>query len=479
MRDIAVVDTTLRDAHQCLWATRMTTAHMLPVAERMDRIGFQRIDLAGTIQFDVCVRYLKENPWERVRLMRQRVQETPLSSFTRSKNLVSFDVVPDDIVALWVERLVANGFREIGTFDGLNDVDNMLATLDVARSLGVKTFGALSYCLSPVHTDELYVRTAEDLVKRGKVDAIWLKDAGGLLTVDRIRTLVPAVKKVIGDIPLELHSHCMTGLAPLVYIEGIKAGADCIHSSIAPLANGNAQPATQSMARNLRVLGYKVNVDDALIDEVGEHFRRIAEQEDKPLGVPQEYDAFHYEHQVPGGMLSNFRSQLAHAGLAHHFDKLLEECARVRRELGYPIMITPFAQLVGTQAVLNVVQGERYRTVPIEVKKYALGYYGKLLAPIDPNVLDRIIANGSPNIPPKPQSLEPAVPKLRQQYPNADDDERLLRFMYAGSQVDEMLAAGAMKTEYVLETPLVRLVRELSKRRLSRVHISAVAAKSA
>jgi oxaloacetate decarboxylase alpha subunit len=479
MREIAVVDTTLRDAHQCLWATRMTTAHMLPVAERMDRIGFQRIDLAGTIQFDVCVRYLKENPWERVRLMRRRVQETPLSSFIRSKNLVSFDIVPDDIVQLWVERLVANGFRAIGSFDGLNDVDNMLVSLDVARALGVKTFGALSYSLSPVHTDELYVRTANELVKRGKVDAIWLKDAGGLLTVDRIRTLVPAIKKVIGDIPLELHSHCMTGLAPLVYIEGVKAGAECIHSSIAPLANGNAQPSTQSMATNLRVLGYKVSVDDALIDEVGEHFRRIAEHEGKPLGFPQEYDAFHYEHQVPGGMLSNFRVQLAHAGLSDKFHELLEECARVRRELGYPIMITPFAQLVGTQAVLNVVQGERYRTIPDEVKKYALGYYGKLLAPIDPNVLDRIVSNGSPTIALKPQPLPPAAARLRKQYPNADDDERLLRFMYAGSQVDEMLAAGAMTTDYVFETPLVRLVRELAKRRLSRVYLSFAPAKSA
>jgi oxaloacetate decarboxylase alpha subunit len=323
-----------------------------------------------------------------------------------------------------------------------------------------------------VHTDELYVKTAAELVARTKVDAIWLKDAGGLLTVDRIRTLVPAVKKVIGDIPLELHSHCMTGLAPIVYLEGIKAGADRIHSSIAPLANGNAQPSTQSMARNLRALGYKVGVDDAVLEEIGEHFRRIAEQEGKPLGTPQEYDEFHYEHQIPGGMMSNFRSQLAQAGLSHLFRKLLEECARVRYELGYPIMITPFAQLVGTQAVLNVVQGERYRTVPDEVKKYALGYYGKLLAPVDPDVLDRIVANGSPKIALKPEPLPPAVPKLRKQYPNISDDERLLRFMLAGSQVDEMLAAGPMVTEYAFEKPLVRLVRELSQRRLSRIHFS-------
>ncbi len=450
----------------------MTTAHMLPIAERMDRIGFRRIDLAGTIQFDVCVRYLKEDPWERMRLMRQRITQTPLSSFTRSKNLVAFDVLPDDIVELWVERLVANGFREIGSFDGLNDVDNMLTTINVARRLGVKTFGALSYGLSPVHTDELYIRTARDLIQRGKVDAIWLKDAGGLLTVDRIRTLVPAIKAVMGSVPLELHSHCMTGVAPLVYLEGIKAGADMVHTSIAPLANGNAQPATQSTVKNLRALGYRVDIDDALVDEVGEHFRRVAMQEGKPVGAPQEYDAFHYEHQIPGGMMSNFRSQLAQAGLSHLLQKLLEECARVRHELGFPILITPFAQFVGTQAVLNVVQGERYRTVPDEVKKYALGYFGKLLAPVDPDVLDRIVTNGSPGIALKPEPLAPAVAKLRRQYPEADDDERLLRFMFAGPQVDEMRAAGAMKTEYLFEAPLVRLVQELASRKVSRAHFS-------
>jgi oxaloacetate decarboxylase alpha subunit len=472
MREIKVIDTTLRDAHQCLWATRMTTAHMLPVAERMDRCGFAQIDLAGTIQFDVCVRYLKEDPWERVRLMRAKVKNTPLRSLIRSKNIISFDVMPDDIIELWVERLVANGFRVIGAFDGLNDVDNMLTSIRVAKKLGAYTFGALSYSLSPVHTDELFVRTAQALVKSGQVDAIMLKDAGGLLTVDRIRTLVPAIRKAIGDLPLELHSHCLTGLAPLVYLEGIKAGADQIHSSIDPLANGAAQPATQTMARNLRAMDYAVNVDDTLMDEIGDHFRRIAEQEDKPLGQPIAYDSFHYEHQIPGGMLSNFRSQLAHAGLAHKFEELLAECARVRRELGYPIMITPFSQLVGTQAVFNVVQGERYRVVPDEIKKYALGYYGKLLAPVDPDVLDRIVANGSAKIALKPEPPPPALTRLRAHYPNAGDDERVLRFMFSGNQIDEMLKAGPMQTEYQFEKPIIRLIRELANRpKLGRVYI--------
>ena len=472
-RKISVVDTTLRDAHQCLWATRMTTAHMLPVAEDMDSIGFERIDIAGTIQFDVCVRFLKENPWERIRQMRKRLQRTPMSSFTRSKSIMSFDFVPDDIVELWVERLVANGVREIGTFDGLNDVDNMLVTIRAARRLGVRAIGAISYGLSPVHTDEVYVKTAADLVQRGQVDAIWIKDAGGLLTVDRIRTLVPALKKVIGKVPLELHSHCMTGVAPLVYLEGVQAGADCIHTSIGPLANGNAQPATQSMVKNLQALGFTLDIDEERVNRVSEHFRRVAQQEGKPVGSVQEYDVFHYEHQLPGGMLANFRVQLAELGMTDRYQEVLEECARVRKELGYPILITPFAQFVGTQAVLNVIHGERYKVVPNEVKKYALGYYGKLLAPVDSDALDRIIANGSPQISAKPQPLAPAVAALRKQYPNADDDERLLRFMYAGTQVDDMLAAGAMNLDYRFESPLTSLVRGLTQRKFRKVYLGA------
>jgi oxaloacetate decarboxylase alpha subunit len=270
-----------------------------------------------------------------------------------------------------------------------------------------------------------------------------------------------------------LHSHCLTGVAPLVYLEGVKAGADCIHTSIAPLANGAAQPSIQSMARNLRTLGYRVDVDDALIGQVGQHFQRIAEQEGKPVGQVLEYDAFHYEHQIPGGMLSNFKLQLTELGLSHKFQELLEECARVRKELGYPIMITPFAQFVGTQAVLNVIHGERYHHVPDEVKKYALGYYGKLLAPIEPDVLDRIVQNGSPRIALKPEPLAPGLARLRKQYPNADGDELALRSMYAGSQVDDMLAAGPMKTDYSFEKPLVHLIRELTERRIRRVHFSA------
>jgi oxaloacetate decarboxylase alpha subunit len=226
------------------------------------------------------------------------------------------------------------------------------------------------------------------------------------------------------------------------------------------------------VARNLRSMGYAINIDDGLVNAIGEHFRQVAQQENLPLGVPMEYDQFHYEHQIPGGMLTNMRFQLEQAGLLHKFDAVLAETARVFKELGWPAMVTPFSQLVGAQAVLNVVQGERYKTVPDEVKKYALGYYGKLLAPVEPDVLDRIVANGSPGIALTPQPLAPAVPSLRRKYPHSSDEERLLRHLYAGSQVDDMLAAGPMKTEFSYDKPIVRLLRELAQRpRMGRIYV--------
>lgn len=443
--EIRIIDTTLRDAHQCLWSTRMRTEHMLPILPEIDDAGFESVDLMGTVQFDVCVRYLQEDPWERVRLVHQGAPGTRFRSLIRSKSIASFDFLPDDINRLWVERLYANGFRVIGAFDGLNDVNNIVEQLKLAKKLGAYTFGALSFCESPLHTDAHYVKTAKALIDRADVSCIMIKDAGGLLTVDRIRTLVPALRQVVKDRPLELHSHCLTGLAPLVYLEGAQLGCDQLHLSVKPLANGAAQPATQTVVRNLRQLGYPVNLKDENIDRISEHFAAIAKRENKPVGIPVEYDNFHYQHQLPGGMLSNFHEQLRVAGLGHKFEELLEECARVRSELAWPIMITPFAQFVGTQAAFNVMHGERYAIVPNELKKYVLGYYGRLLGPVDQNVFDRIIENGAKDIPLEPEPLQPMVPSLRKQYPSASDDELVLRVMFAGNQVDEMKKARASK----------------------------------
>jgi oxaloacetate decarboxylase alpha subunit len=464
-RSVEFVDTTLRDAHQSLWATRMTTAMMLPVCDLLNRIGYRCVDLMGLIHFDVCVRYLKEDPWERIRLVRKRITDVPLKSWLRSNSLIGFDVLPEDVNALWVERVAANGIGMLCAFDALADLDNIVPNLVLAKRLGLRTCGALVFCESPVHTDAFFAAKARELVERAGVDWIMIKDSGGLLGIDRVRTLVPRIRQAVGGTPIELHSHCLTSLAPAVYLEGAQLGADLLDTSISPLANGPAQPSTQTTVANLRALGFDVRLDLAAVEEAGRHFRRVAEQEGKPLGAPLAYDAFHYEHQLPGGMLTNLKYQLQTVGLLDRFDQVLVECARIRRELAWPIMVTPFAQLVGTQAVFNVVTGERYKVVPDEVKKYVLGYYGKLLAPVDPEAMDRITANGSPRIALKPEPPPPAVDSLRRKYPGMDDEERLLRFCFAGNQVDEMRAAGPIRTVYSFEPPLERLLKELANRR--------------
>lgn len=464
MSRVEIIDTTLRDAQQCLWTTRMTASMMLPIAEAMDRAGFAVIDFMAPVQFDVCVRYLKENPWEKARLFRQKFRETPLRGYCRSKSLVGFSLVPDDIVELWIERLHANGFRVVGTLDALFDVDNMLVSIRRAKQLGMVSVGALVFCESPVHTDEVYVRTAKALVERGGVDAIMLKDSGALLTPDRIRTIVPALKAVMGGRPLELHSHCNTGLAPLVYLEAARLGVEQLHTSIAPLASGPAQPATQLMMRNLAAWGFDTGLDRAEIDFVSSYLEDLAAREGFPRGEAMDYDAFHYQHQMPGGMLANWRYQLAGAGLAERFDEILHEIVRVRRELGWPIMVTPFSQIIAVQAMLNVVGGERYRAVPDEVKMYALGHFGRLLAPVDSEALDRIVENGSARIPLAPQPQSPGLPGLRAAYPSADDDERLLRYMFAGKEVDAMMAAGPLQVSVPAGSPVARLIEALAAR---------------
>ncbi|MCQ1957868.1 pyruvate carboxylase subunit B [Arthrobacter sp. zg-Y826] len=461
-REIKIIDTTLRDGHQSIWATRMRTEHIEHLAADFDAVGYEHVDLVAPIQFDVAVRYLKEDPWERVRRAHELAPNTKFRALIRSRNIAAFDFLPDDVIMAWVERLYANGFRVIGSFDGLNDIDNIAPGLRRAKELGAETFGAVAFCESPVHTDELFVSKAQELIEKADVDRIMLKDAGGLLTPERIRSLVPALKAVMGGRPLEVHTHSLTGLAPLVCLEAAEAGADSLHLSVAPLAAGNGQPSVQNVVRDLRALGYTVNLDDAKIGEISNKIRTIAETEEKPLGEPVEYNGMHFMHQTPGGMLSNFRSQLETAGLGDRYEELLVEIARVRSELAYPIMITPFAQFVGTQAAMNVSIGERYKIVPNEIKKYVLGYYGELLAEIDPELRQKIIDNGASDIPLEPSEPEPMLDDLAAQYPDEPIEFHLLRAMFAGDQVDEMkktVAEGGNPDE--IPMPLLGIVKAL------------------
>jgi len=465
-RTIQLVDVTLRDAHQCLWATRMTTAMMRELAPRLDRAGFEAIDLVGGAVFDVCVRYLREDPWERMRIVSDWVKHTPLIVMTRGQSLFTFEFFPDDIVELTAERIFANGIRYHTPYDALNDMRNMEVPVRAAKRVGLYTAGGVVYTVSPVHTDNYYARKTRELVALG-VDAVFIKDPSGLLTPERAVTLVPAIKTACGGLPLHLHSHTLTGLAPYTALRSIELGVDVVHTATSTLANGASHPATENFVENARRCGFTLAVDLAPVSEVAERLRHIARRENKPVGQIAEYDAFHYEHQIPGGMVSNLKSQLTTLGIAHRLPEVLEEAARVRCELGYPIIVSPFAQFVMTQAVLNVMGKERYSTVPDEVRRYVLGYYGEIASPIDASLYDRITdgaqaAKGRPG-----DLLEPGIPKLRRERgPFASDDDLLLTAFYPASEFNALKAAGPIATEHPGgPAPLVTLIKEVAQRR--------------
>ncbi|NHM28758.1 pyruvate carboxylase subunit B [Desulfofundulus sp. TPOSR] len=465
MPRLEFIDETLRDAHQSLWATRMTTEMMVPIARTIDEAGYFIVNLAGGAVFDTCIKYLGEDPWERLRIMRQLIQKTPLMFITRGQNVWSWQVYADDVVALTVRTVARNGIRALMIFDSLNDTRNLALTIRVGKEEGLYVIGCVVYTLSPVHTDEYFVRKARELVQLG-ADAVMLKDPSGLLVPERIRTLIPAMREAMGGVPLVLHSHCMTGLAPMCYLEAIQLGVNMVHTAISPLSQGESLPATEYVAKHARRMGVDVRLDDNRLKEIADYFTGVAQREGKPLGRMVEYDPFHYEHQIPGGMISNLRSQLAEVGFQNRLPEVLEEIARVREELGYPIMVSPLSQYVGVQALLNVMEGERYRTVVDEIRKYALGYYGELAAPIEPNILDRIIGNEQPITVRPGELIEPMLEKIKaEQGPFSSDEELLLNIFYTRPTLEKFYASrrsGAAGLS--ARTPLAVLIKELAKR---------------
>ncbi|MSP68402.1 MAG: pyruvate carboxylase subunit B [Alphaproteobacteria bacterium] len=471
---VKLIDVTLRDAHQSLWATRMTTAMMRPIAPLLDRAGFEAIDLAGGAVFDVCVRFLRENPYERMRILSGWIKATPLVVMVRSQSLYTFELFSDDVVELNAERIAANGIRYHTPYDALNDMRNMEMPVKAAKKAGLYVAGGITYTLSPVHTDAYFTKKTKELVKLG-VDAVFIKDASGLLTPERIQTLVPALRTVTGALPLQLHTHALTGLAPYVTLRAIECGVSVVHTATSPVAHGASHTPTEWFARNARRMGYPCDVDLGLVGQVADRVRYIAGREGKPLGAPAEYDAFHYEHQCPGGMISNLRSQLRDLKIEHKLEAILAEAARVRHDLGYPIIVSPFAQFVVTQAVLNVMGAERYATVPDEVRKYVLGHYGEIAGPIDPNLYDRI-TRGEAAVTCRPGDLlAPTLPRVRKERgPFATEEDLLLAVFYSADQVQALKAAGPIKTDYPLvDHPLKTLLNEIALRpEISYFHLS-------
>jgi len=475
MKEIRFVDTTLRDGHQSLWATRMRTAHMLPIAPLLDEAGFMAAELMGTVHFDACLRYLREDPWERVRLLSKALPHTPLRALIRSKSLTSFNIVPDSVIKLWIERCAANGIRHLMIFDALHDWNNLSQSVPIAKQVGIQVVVPLVYSLSPVHTDGFYAQKTAEMMRVLKPDYVMIKDSIGLLTPERVKTLVPTIKGEIGDLSLEMHSHCTTGLAPLCCLDSVSLGVEIIDTCVSPLANGPSHPSIENMIMNLKRLGFSPKVDGDRAKKIAEHFRYVAKREGKPMGAPVEYDAFQYVHQVPGGMISNLEFMLSERGMAHRLEEVLEEVSVIREEWGYPVMITPFSQLVGTQAVLNVLLGERYKVATEEGIRYVLGHYGKTPAPVDANVLDKMSslpeAKGLLNW----EQPQPSIEDLRKEIgrPGISDDELLLRVLFPEEHVEATLAAGPIKTDYPRgDKPVMALIHELMKQRdLSHIHV--------
>jgi oxaloacetate decarboxylase (Na+ extruding) subunit alpha len=464
---IDFIDTTLRDGNQSLWgATGLRTAMMLEIAAEMDRVGYRAIDFSTSTHMAVTVRFHKENPWERIRLLKARMPRTPLSFLSTGMRFISWETAHPDLMRLSYRLLVRNGIQRFMVMDPMN---NMQAVTDSATAIasegGDEIVGALVYTVSPFHDDAYFAACALQLAQVPAITRLYLKDPGGLLTSERARTLLPAIRAVTGNKPLELHSHCTIGLAQFTYPEAPNLGVNTLHTAARPLANGTSQPAIESVVNNLASAGHKVDIDVEAMAKVSAYFTKLAEAEGLPTGQPQEFDARYFQHQLPGGMIGTMRRQLREMRQEHRLAEVYDEVERVRNELGYPIMVTPFSQVVATQAVMNVLAPERYANVPDEVIRYALGRFGTPPAPLDANVRDRIEQL------PRARELaaQPSMAdlsELRKQHgQHLSDEEFLLRVVMPADQVDAMIATGpSRKTYNPAIRPVEELLSELSKR---------------
>ena len=437
MIKIDFVDQTIRDAQQSLWGLMMRTDHITPIAETMDRVGYRAVATVGSQAFTIEVRNHNENPWERIRVLSRLMPRTPLRGSYQTASLSSFDLsTPRNIISLWIKRSVANGIRSFWICDYQENVERFRYFAQIAKAEGAEVVTALMYTASPAHTDDHWAQKVRLIAATKEcVDRIMIEDASGILTPERTRVLVSLVERNCDGIPIEFHSHCNSGLAPLCYLAAIESGVTTVHTAVAPLANGTSLPATENILSNARRSGFESDIDEDALAAVSAHFRKIAENEHLPVGAPREYDLFHFEHQVPGGMMTNLTRQLRELGMENRLGEILEEVIHVRREFGYPVMATPYSQIVGVQAMENVVSGERYKKIPDETIKYALQYYGPPVVPLDQNVMDKImsLARTKELLNWKPEGYLKSVDELRQEIgPELSDDELLLKILIPG-----------------------------------------------
>ncbi len=466
MANIELVDVSLRDGNQSLWgATGLRTAQILQIAPVMDRVGFRALDYTSSTHMGVAVRNFREDPWERIRLTRQAMPNTALQFIGTGFRFISWETAHPDFMQLVYDRLVVNGIDRVVVLDPMHDIDAAVESARMLRRAGVREIiGALVYTISEVHDDAFYARLAQQMAACPDIDRVYVKDPAGLLTPERARSLLRAVRAALAGKPLELHSHCTIGLSPITYTVAADL-VDVLQVACGPLSNGSSLPDAQRVVANLRELGHTVDVDDRLLGKVADYFNRLAEAESLPSGTPQEYDTSFLRHQVAGGVLSTTRRQLRELDMEPRFDAVMEEVGQVRAELGYPIMVTPFPQMVCSQALFNVIGTERYANVPDQVIRYVLGNFGRPAGPIDPDVRDRIL--GLPRA--RELAGEPPAPtpaELRKQFGSLiSDEELLLRATMPADQVDAMIASGPAQRHYTPEAQQVlRLVDHLAAR---------------
>jgi oxaloacetate decarboxylase alpha subunit len=443
MARIELIDQTLRDGQQSYWGMRMKAGQMLPVAEAIDSAGYRTVDLTGSSIFEVLVRFRQENPWKGLDTIRGALPRSILRAGTRTNGIVGMNVTPSSIVELWIRTLAKHGIQSLWIFDCLHDIEQMLDVARIARDAGVEPSPQINFSQSPVHTDEYYADLIERMVAGGVAETIVLGDEAGVLGPERARRWIRLMREHAHDVPLELHFHNRTAMANLNHVIGVEEGVHILHSAISTLANGVSMPSTEMTVDNMRRLGHEVAIDDSRLAEVAEHFGGLSDDQGFQRGAPVEYSIAAIQQQFPGGMMGTLREQLKQVGMTDRLPAVLEEAVHVREEMGWPIMATPFSQLVGIQALLNVVQGERYATIPDENLMYLAGWYGHPPGKVDEELLDRASQTDRGRaIMAQPHAPQPSLAEIRKEYGESlSDEELLLRYLIPGPDVDAMYAA--------------------------------------
>ncbi len=431
-RKVQFVETVLRDANQSLIATRLPFDKFEKMLSTIDKAGYYAAEVWGGATFDVCLRYLHEDPWERLRKIRKAMPNTKLQMLLRGQNVLGYSHYPDDFVKLFVAKAVENGIDVIRIFDALNDVNNLKVAMEATVKAGAIASGTISYTTSPVHTHKKYVEMVGELKKMG-ASTICIKDMAGIMGPQEAYDLVSAIKDAHPDLPIDLHTHSTTGLAFMTYLKAVEAGVDIIDTAISPFSGGTSQPATETLAYALRQLGYEVELDDNATKAMADYFKGVRDEfiaDGTMMPKSMATDTQCLTYQVPGGMLSNLLSQLKQMNALDRFDEALLETPKVRKDMGYPPLVTPTSQMVGVQAVRNVLDGQRYKTVSKEIKAYCRGEYGRTPAPIDADIQKMILGDETPITGRYADTLEPIVEPTRRKLAGiARSDEDVLSYI--------------------------------------------------